>query len=116
MAKYSVTLIKWQKKITANKYKGNNRTKEALALYMVLWCLKLGIATQNRDFAMMLVKPLNMSSPCSVLVKKETKQWKIRRKEERERKYQSCISLWHGMPTLCTLYAALDTELDESSV
>lgn len=79
-------LIKWQKKITANKYKGNHRTKEVLALYMVLWFLKLGFATQNRDFAVMPVRPLNMSSPCSVLVKKETKLWKIQRKEERERK------------------------------
>lgn len=104
-------LIKWQRKITANRHKAKNMKKEAPVLYVVWWSLKLGIATRDRDFAVMLFRPLNMPSPCSVLVKKETKQLEIQRKEERERKYQ--CALCHGMLTLC---AALDTELDEPLV
>lgn len=36
--------------------------------------LRLVIATQDRDFAMMLDRPLNTSFLCSVARKKETKQ------------------------------------------
>lgn len=49
--------------------------------------LRLVIASQDRCFAVMLDRPLNMSCLCSVTRKKETKQWEIGRKGKRESLY-----------------------------
>lgn len=87
-----------QRRITATKFKTKKTRGKALGLYLAWWSQ---VATQERDFPVMLDRPLNTSFLCSVTRKKETKQWET--EEERE-KGNLCVPLFHDMPTVCAGY------------